>query len=152
LAAHLLLRFQIMQVGINAALAKGQGFAGLGPDFVHDLVAVHFASGQQEQHQQLRDAIYKTRIGFLHRGDNTLNHEVCQHQTVIYAPEKAAEGRRSQKRKRFSAIYESREASWNAPVLWRFAGGGQDSAPHAWKFASKKKRLCSLVHHSNILV
>ena len=72
-----------MQVGIDAAFAKRQGLSGLGPDFLHDLVTVHFTPGKQAQHQQLRDAVQKTGVGFLHHGDNTLNHEACQHQTVM---------------------------------------------------------------------
>jgi hypothetical protein len=42
--------------------------------------------------------------------------------------DKAAEGRRSPKRKAFAATYKSREASWSAPVLWRFLIAPQPTA------------------------
>ena len=46
------------------------------------------------------------------------------------AGRKAVEGRRSPGRKAFAGGVRMREASWNAPVLWRFLNGDKDSISH----------------------
>jgi hypothetical protein len=46
--------------------------------------------------------------------------------TIMRIGRKAAEGRRSPRRKAFACGLRMREASWSAPALWRFQGGDKD--------------------------
>ena len=74
-AAHQLFLLQIMEVGIDAAFAKGQDFVGLDLDGLDDFVAVHFAAGKQFEDEQVPahrskslDSIYAWRVIYLSAG------------------------------------------------------------------------------------
>jgi len=57
---------EVVEVGVDAALAEGQGVGGLDLDFLDELVAIHGAAGEEAQDEELGDAVQKTGIGFLH--------------------------------------------------------------------------------------
>jgi len=62
-----LFAFEMVEVRINAAFAKGNVLFGLELNGFYDFVAIHLLSGEEFQHEQFRDTVEKGRVSFGHR-------------------------------------------------------------------------------------
>src|SRR5690349_995814 len=59
--------FEMVEVRIDAAFAKGNILFGLELNGFYNFVAIHLLSGQQFEHEQFRNTVEKGRVSFGHR-------------------------------------------------------------------------------------